>query len=121
MFDIGFAELIIIAVVGLLVIGPERLPSAIRTASLWLNRIKRGFNDIKREVEQELHNDAVLQELRKTGEDLQTEADSIGSKIQEITEPLNEPAMVERGVAHATSADTTASADGKVKAEPHDG
>ena len=53
MFDIGFAELIIIAIVGLLVIGPERLPGAIRTGSAWLGRIKRGFNDIKREVEQE--------------------------------------------------------------------
>ena len=41
MFDIGFAELLLIAVVGLLVIGPERLPSAIRTTSLWLGRLRR--------------------------------------------------------------------------------
>ena len=68
MFDIGFAELVIIAVVGLLVIGPDRLPSAIRTGSAWLNRLRRGFNDIKQEVKQELHNDAVMQELRKAGE-----------------------------------------------------
>ena len=54
MFDIGFAELIIVATVGLLVIGPERLPGAIRTGTAWLGRIKRGFNDIKREVEQEI-------------------------------------------------------------------
>jgi len=71
MFDIGFTELVLVGVVGLLVIGPERLPGAIRTASLWLNRLKRGFNDIKREVQQELHNDEVMQELRKTGQDLQ--------------------------------------------------
>jgi sec-independent protein translocase protein TatB len=89
-FDIGFAELIIIAVVGLLVIGPERLPSAIRTASLWLNRIKRGFTDIKREVEQELHNDAVLQELKKTGQELQGEANNIGSEINDIAAPLKQ-------------------------------
>ena len=44
MFDIGFAELIIIGIVALLVIGPERLPGAVRTASLWINRIRRGFN-----------------------------------------------------------------------------
>ena len=88
MFDIGFAELVIIAVVALLVIGPERLPSAIRTASLWLNRIKRGFTDIKREVEQELHNDAVMQELRRTGEELKSETDSIGNKIKGATEDL---------------------------------
>jgi sec-independent protein translocase protein TatB len=81
MFDIGFAELVLVAVVGLLVIGPERLPGAIRTGSAWLNRFKRGFNDIKREVQQELHNDAVMQELRKTGEQLQRKADSLGRAI----------------------------------------
>ncbi|MBT4521937.1 MAG: twin-arginine translocase subunit TatB, partial [Halieaceae bacterium] len=61
MFDIGFQELLIIGVVSLLVIGPERLPAAIRTGVGWLNRIKRSFNDIKREVQQELHNDSVLE------------------------------------------------------------
>lgn len=90
MFDIGFAELVIIAVISLLVIGPERLPGAIRTGSLWLNKIKRGFNDIKQEVQQELHNDAVLQDLRKTGEDLKDQANSIQRSIQETTEALTE-------------------------------
>ena len=108
MFDIGFTELVIIAVVSLLVIGPERLPSAVRTASLWLNRIKRGFSDIKREVEQELHNDAVLQELRKTGEELQSEAHSIGDEIREVTEPLNNPPLMEGAAADAAAADAGA-------------
>ena len=74
MFDIGFTELVVIAVIALLVIGPERLPGAVRTGSLWLRRIKRGFNDIRQEVEQELHNDAVLQELKKTRDELSDEA-----------------------------------------------
>ncbi len=93
MFDIGFAELLIIAVVSLLVIGPERLPGAIRTGSLWLNKIKRGFNDIKQEVQQELHNDAVLQELRKSGEELKEQAASIHQEIQETTEALSQSAI----------------------------
>ena len=83
MFDIGFAELVIIAVVGLLVIGPERLPGAIRTGSVWLNRLKRGFNDIKREVQQELHNDAVMEELRKTGEQLKADTDTLQNEISD--------------------------------------
>jgi sec-independent protein translocase protein TatB len=91
-FDIGFAELVIIGVVSLLVIGPERLPGAIRTASLWLGKIRRGFNDIKQEVQQELHNDAVLQELRKTGEDLKEQAHSIHQNIQDTGEALADPA-----------------------------
>ena len=93
MFDIGFAELLVIGVVGLLVIGPERLPSAIRTVSLWLNRLKRGFNDIKREVELELHNDAVMKELRKTGEELKSEADGLSQDIQGVDELLAEPTI----------------------------
>ncbi len=74
MFDIGFAELLLVAVVGLLVLGPERLPEAIRTGAAWLNRLRRGFNDIKREIQQELHNDAIMQELRDTGRQLKQDA-----------------------------------------------
>lgn len=93
MFDIGFAELIIIGVVGLLVIGPERLPGAIRTGSMWLRKIKRGFSDIKREVEQELHNDSVLQELRQTGSDLKKEANTISGDLKNATESFSQPAV----------------------------
>ncbi len=82
MFDIGFAELVLVGVVGLLVIGPERLPEAIRTGSVWLNRIKRGFNDIKREVQQELHNDEVMQELRKTGQQIQAQAEDLEHSLE---------------------------------------
>jgi sec-independent protein translocase protein TatB len=83
MFDIGFSELVLIGVVALLVIGPERLPETVRTASMWLNRIRRGFNEIKQEVQQELHNDAVMRELRQTGEQLKTEATAIGRDVRD--------------------------------------
>lgn len=92
MFDIGFAELIIIAVVSLLVIGPERLPEAVRTATLWLNRLKRGFNDIKREVQQELHNDAVMQELRKTGEQFRQEVNGVSRDVRQSLDANGKPA-----------------------------
>jgi sec-independent protein translocase protein TatB len=83
MFDIGFSELILVGIVALLVIGPERLPETVRTASMWLNRIRRGFNEIKQEVQQELHNDAVLRELRQTGEQLRKEATAIGRDVHD--------------------------------------
>ena len=44
MFEIGFGELVLVGVVALLVVGPERLPETIRTAHGWLNRLRRGFN-----------------------------------------------------------------------------
>jgi sec-independent protein translocase protein TatB len=91
MFDIGFAELIIIGVVSLLVIGPERLPGTIRTASLYLNRIRRGFNDIKREVQQELHNDEVMRELREAGKQLKDDTQAIGKEFRDATESVTKP------------------------------
>jgi sec-independent protein translocase protein TatB len=91
MFDIGFAELIVIGIVGLLVIGPERLPEAVRTASLWLNRIRRGFNEIKHEVQQELHNDSVMKELRQTGQQLKEDTQSIGHDLKDAAESLATP------------------------------
>jgi len=84
MFDIGFSELIIVAIVGLLVIGPERLPGAIRTGSAWLSRIKRGYNDLKQEVQQELHNDAVMRDLEKTRQQIAAEAREVENQIGSI-------------------------------------
>lgn len=91
MFDIGFAELLVIGVVALLVIGPERLPQTVRTASLWLNRIRRGFNDIKHEIQQELHNDEVMRELRETGNQLKNDAEAIGRDIKTTSESISKP------------------------------
>jgi sec-independent protein translocase protein TatB len=54
MFDMSFLELIVIAVVGLLVLGPERLPGAIRTGSLYIGRIKRTVNKLRYEIEHEI-------------------------------------------------------------------
>jgi sec-independent protein translocase protein TatB len=91
MFDIGFTELVLVAVVGLLVIGPERLPGTIRTASVWLNRLKRGFNDIKREVQQELHNDEVMQGLRTTGQQIKSQADNFTKELNDTAASLAQP------------------------------
>jgi sec-independent protein translocase protein TatB len=85
MFDIGFAELLIIAVVGLLVIGPERLPGAVRTGSAWLNRFRSSFNAIKQEVQQELHNDAVMRELRESGEKLRRESEALKQDLGDLS------------------------------------
>jgi len=81
MFDIGFPELLLIAIVALLVIGPERLPEALRTLGLWLGRMRRSFTAVKNEIEKEigmdeirrqLHNEAVLEELKRIERDVQS-------------------------------------------------
>lgn len=61
MFDIGFFELVVIAVVGLLVLGPQRLPQAIRTLGLYLGRIRKTVAGIQQEVNEQLQ----LEEMRE--------------------------------------------------------
>lgn len=63
MFDIGFLEMVVVAIVGLLVLGPERLPGAVRMAGLYLGRIKRSLADVRSQVERELGADEIRQTL----------------------------------------------------------
>jgi len=91
MFDIGFSELILVGIVALLVVGPERLPETVRTATMWLNRIRRGFNEIKQEVQQELHNDAVMRDLRETRDQLKKDTAAIGRDLHDTAETLTTP------------------------------
>ncbi|HWU84680.1 MAG TPA: Sec-independent protein translocase protein TatB, partial [Rhodocyclaceae bacterium] len=61
MFDIGFSELVVIGIVALIVIGPERLPRVARTAGALLGRFQRYVNDIKSEVRREME----VEDLKK--------------------------------------------------------
>lgn len=97
----GFAELVLVAVVGLLVLGPERLPGAIRTLSLWLGRLRRSFNAIRREIEQEigadeirrqLHNEQILENLERAKRDSEAAMEQVRSDIYDIEEQVNSPA-----------------------------
>ena len=65
MFDIGFWELILISVVGLVVLGPERLPVAIRTVSRWIGAARNMANSVKDELNQELKIQELQENLKK--------------------------------------------------------
>lgn len=75
MFDVGFFEVVVIFVVALLVLGPERMPVAIRTVGLWVGRFKQQYRRIKQDIEreigaddirQQLHNERIMRELQAT-------------------------------------------------------
>ena len=95
MLDIGGLELLLVAIVGLLIVGPERLPEVLRSFGLWIGRLKHAFHAAKTEIEQEigmddiqrqLHNESVLKEIKK----IETEALTGGSEpVTEI--PVSEP------------------------------
>ena len=96
MFDIGFPELLIVSIVALLVLGPERLPVALRTLGLWFGRMRRSFSAVKVEIEREigmdevrrqLHNEAILEEMRA----LESDVGNIGNTLPDAGDHSNEP------------------------------
>lgn len=117
MFDIGFSELLLIAVIGLLVLGPERLPTAVRTASLWIGRIRRQFHEIRTEVEREigadeiraqLRNEAIMDELRQSREALESSARELRA---DVAPPATAKATATATADRASAAPSTATAD----------
>jgi sec-independent protein translocase protein TatB len=97
MFDIGLSELLVISLVTLVVMGPERLPETVRTISLWIGRFKQAFNNARRELEaevgmddvrQQLHNEKVLRDLEKSKADLEASLDLVGSVEKQVSESL---------------------------------
>ena len=98
MFDIGFAELLLIAVLGLLVLGPERLPTAVRTISLWLGRLRRSFTSIRQEIEREvgadeirrqLHNESIMASLEDSKQSLRHGLESAADDIRSVERSLS--------------------------------
>ncbi len=65
MFDIGFLELAIIAVVGLIVIGPERLPEVARTIGTWVGKFRRFVSSVKSDIERELRQDEIRKAIER--------------------------------------------------------
>ena len=64
MFDIGFTELLLISVISLLVLGPERLPKAARTVGLTIGKIKRSFSNIQEELERQVRTEELKEKLK---------------------------------------------------------
>lgn len=79
MFDIGFSELLVIAVVALVVLGPERLPKAARFAGLWVRRARAQWDSVKQELERELQAEELKRELEEARASLQ----QVETKLQE--------------------------------------
>lgn len=113
MFEVGFAELLLIAIVALLVLGPERLPEALRTLGLWMGRMRRSFNAVKNEIEKEigmdeirrqLHNEAVMEELKRIEREVRTTAQSTAGAPAAAPGPVTQSAPIDTpAVADETS------------------
>lgn len=97
MFDLGFSELVVIALIALIVLGPERLPKAARFAGLWIRRARAQWYSVRSELERELAAEELKRSLddakqavrsteesmRSTGEDLRRELGTIENTVRD--------------------------------------
>ncbi len=82
MFDVGFWELTVIAVVALVVLGPERLPRAARTVGLWISKARRTVSTMKAEIERELD----MEEIKKVvGADTVETLQELKQEVKQVT------------------------------------
>ncbi|MEE7548519.1 twin-arginine translocase subunit TatB, partial [Xanthomonas sp. Kuri4-1] len=88
MFDIGFSELLLIAIVALVVLGPERLPKAARFAGLWVRRARAQWDSVKQELERELE----AEELKRSLHDVQASLRQAESQLRDSQRHLHDGA-----------------------------
>jgi sec-independent protein translocase protein TatB len=110
MFDIGFSELMVIAVVALIVIGPERLPKVARTVGHLFGRMQRYVNDVKADISREM----ALDDLRKLQANIQETANSLeqsmNQEVRAVESGLNQIAGDAQSTAPAAAEPAPAAA-----------
>jgi len=101
MFEIGFSELIVIAIVALVVIGPERLPKVARTAGHLLGRLRRYVNDVKADINREIQLDelktlqtSIQESARDLRQDIASEKQIIKLSIDQTVKSAGEDSML---------------------------
>lgn len=116
MFDIGFWELVLIAVIGLVVLGPERLPVAVRTVARWVRTFRAMAASVQNELNQELKLQEMQENLKKAEQmnlkDLAPEVDASLRELKEAAASVQRPYANSQSAASpepATASDATAS------------
>lgn len=84
MFDVGFSEMLVIAVVALIVLGPERLPKAARFAGLWVRKARAQWYSVKAELEAEIANEQFRHELQAPLDEIKQSLDSTSASVDEL-------------------------------------
>ncbi|WP_329742292.1 Sec-independent protein translocase protein TatB [Dyella sp. A6] len=112
MIEISFGKLVLLALIALIVLGPEKLPGAARTAGALLRRMRNGWESVRAEVERELEVEEIrraAREAAKQAEAVQEQAGAVQQQVMEGTRQVREP--VETAVAMMKSADPVVAKD----------
>lgn len=130
MFDVGFSELVLMAIVALVVLGPEKLPHAARVAGAWVGRIRRTVSNMQAEIEREVSAQELRERLQKeidaanamaSEADLQQPFQAVIAGVQDLQAEANSllpPAAVEGTPARPSMAAAVATAPTEDPAPP---
>ena len=94
MFDVGFWEIAIIALIALIILGPERLPRAARTIGLWVGKARRTLSEVKRDIDRELDASELknIKNIKDDFKDTKNIFEDAASTLNETASTLNETA-----------------------------
>ncbi|HWS41249.1 MAG TPA: Sec-independent protein translocase protein TatB [Arenimonas sp.] len=122
MFDVGFSELLIIAVVALLVLGPERLPKAARFAGLWVRKARAQWYSVKSEFEYEMAQEEMKKHISDVENSIKAPALELQESIQEASVELEKTvtADLQSEVKSQPTTDSTFDMNSVVKPERSD-
>lgn len=88
MFDVGFTELLLIALMGLMILGPERLPRAAKTVGTWIRKIRTAANNLTAEIERELEVENLKKELANKNAEIMKQASDLSKKLNRPVESI---------------------------------
>jgi sec-independent protein translocase protein TatB len=114
MFDIGFSEIVVIGVVALVVIGPERLPKTARTVGLLFGRLQRYVNEVKADISREME----LDELRRLKNEMQGAARDLESTVKSAANDMAAGVRSVESELHAAASQATGTGTVEASAVP---
>ncbi|MGM3159550.1 Sec-independent protein translocase protein TatB [Dickeya undicola] len=126
MFDIGFSELLLVMVIGLVVLGPERLPIAVRTVAGWIRALRSLASTVQNELAQELKLQELQDSLKKVEQasqlqNLSPELKASMDELKEAAEAMKRPVSIKPDAGelpeHVPLADPEAAHDGVLETE----
>ena len=94
MFDVGFSEVVIIAIIALVILGPERLPKVARTLGFWVGKARRMVADVKSDIDREMR-ESELADLRKLGDEISEVKNEVQNAAGEVADDTGVESVVE--------------------------
>ncbi len=108
MFDIGFLELMVVGILGLLVLGPERLPKAARTVGLFVGKIRRTMSNIQDDLERQVRTEELKDKLKDPYATFLDEEEMAAKKTANKNDANNSDASKDDASSHQASSNSSA-------------